>query len=379
MNKILKKLTQWKDAGLISDAQLLSIQKYEEERAPKNLAAYTIITLGAIVICIGIISLIASNWEDLGDFAKLFLDFSILGGLSYFIYRFQDAEKKWILETLIVSYFILILASIGLISQIYNTGGEFYQAAFFWCVITLPIVLHSTGKVTTHIWFVAAIFSITSMLLEKVNSFKEEEILLTWTYSILPILFLTISFPLRASNKDSLQVFGRTSLFWSVFGFLSGSIFLSFMGLGGEPRILNSVEIVQGLLLITLLLSGISIYFSLLQNKKLSILLAVGLGFYIFLFSSHIFSFSSQFLDAFLFIVIWFSAGFIFHLLESKRLFEFAIVSIGLRFLVAYFQLFTSLIFTAFGLIFSGVLIILVCVFYIKNRDKITKALGELI
>ena len=379
MNKILKKLTEWREAGFISDSQLASIQKYEEERAPKNIAAYTIITLGAIVICIGVISLIASNWEDLGDFAKLFLDFCILGALSYFIYRHKDTEKKWILETLLISYFILILASIGLISQIYNTGGEFYQAAFFWCVITLPIVLHSTGKATTHIWFVAAIFSITSMLLETVNGFKEEEILLTWTYSILPILFLTISFPLRAANIDSLQVFGRTSLFWSVFGFLSGSIFLSFLGIWDENRILHSVEIVQGLLLITLLLSGISLYFSLLQNKKLAILLMIGLGSYIFLFCSHIFSFSSQFLDAFLFIIIWFSAGFIFHVLESKRLFEFAIVSIGLRFLVAYFQLFTSLIFTAFGLIISGLLIIAVCIFYIKNRDKITKTLGELV
>jgi len=77
MKKILKKITIWKEAGLISDEQFNSIRQFEEANAPKNLAAYTIISLGAIVICIGIISLIASNWEDLGDGVKLLLDFLI--------------------------------------------------------------------------------------------------------------------------------------------------------------------------------------------------------------------------------------------------------------------------------------------------------------
>jgi uncharacterized membrane protein len=379
MNKILKKLTLWKNAGLISDSQFESIRLYEEEHSPKNLAAYTVITLGVIVICLGIISLIASNWEDLADSVKLLMDFTILGGLSYSIYRYKDTEKKWLLETLIISYFLLILASIGLISQIYNTGGKFYQAALFWCAITLPIVLHTTGRATTHIWFVATIFSVTSFFIETVSSFKEEEILLSWTYSLLPALMLVISFPLQASTKASLQVFGSTSLFWSVFGFLTGSIFFSFLGLLDMNSAIQSRQLLQGLLFISLLLSGVSVYLSYLQNKKLALLLLIGLGTYLFMFCAHVFGFHSQALDAFLFIVIWFVAGFLFHILESRRLFEFAIVSIGIRFLVAYFQLFTSLIFTAFGLIFSGILIIVVCVFYIKNRDKITRFIGELI
>jgi uncharacterized membrane protein len=379
MNKILKKLTLWKDAGLISGAQLDSIRQYEEEHAPKNIAAYTVITLGAIVICLGIISLIASNWEDLGDSVKLLMDFTILGTLSYFIFRYKDTDKKWLLETLIVSYFILILASIGLISQVYNTGGKFYQAAILWCAITLPIVLHATGRATTHIWFVAAIFSITSFLLETVHSFKEEEILLSWTYSVLPALLLAISFPMRSSKVESLQVFGATSLFWSVFGFLTGSIFFSFLGVLKMDTASSARGLLQSLLFISLILSGISVYFSYSQNKKLSILLVLGLGIYLFMFCSHVFGFSSETLDVLFFIAIWFIAGFLFHLLESKRLFEFAIVSIGLRFLVAYFQLFASLLFNAFGLIISGVLIIVVCVLYIKNRDKITNFIGELI
>ena len=42
MNKILKKLMLWKNAGLISETQFESIRLYEEEHSPKNLAAYTV-------------------------------------------------------------------------------------------------------------------------------------------------------------------------------------------------------------------------------------------------------------------------------------------------------------------------------------------------
>jgi uncharacterized membrane protein len=379
MKKILKKITIWKEAGLISDEQFNSIRQFEEANAPKNLAAYTIISLGAIVICIGIISLIASNWEDLGDGVKLLLDFLILGGLAYSIFKIKDTNKNWIFETLLVSYFILILASIGLISQIYNTGGKFYQAAFFWCAITLPIVLFATSKITSHIWLIAGLFSVTSYLLESIKFFNDEEILLVWVYSVLPSFLLTISFPLQNSKMESLRVFGSTSLFWSIFGFLTGTVFFSFLGIIKNKNIFHIENEVQGLILISLFFGAVTIYLSYLKNKKLSLLLLIGYLLYTIQYCSHLFDFSSEAFDAILFVLIWFIAGFIFHLLDRKRLFEFTIVSIGIRFLIAYFQLFTSLVFTGFGLIFSGILIISICVFYIKKREKITQFIGELI
>ena len=75
MNKILNKLKIWMDAGLITESQMNSILKFEDDQQPKNRAVYSIITLGAIVICLGIISMIASNWEKLGDIFKLIADF----------------------------------------------------------------------------------------------------------------------------------------------------------------------------------------------------------------------------------------------------------------------------------------------------------------
>lgn len=379
MKKILKKLTLWKEAGLISEDQFHSIQEFELANAPKNLAAYTIISLGAIVICIGIISLIASNWEELGDGVKLLLDFLFLGGLAYSVYKNKDTDKNWIFETVLVSYFILILASIGLISQIYNTGGEFYQATFFWCAITLPVVLFATRKITSHIWLIAGLFSVTAYLFDSVLYLNNEEVLFVWIFLLLPSFLLTISFPLQSSRMESLRVFGSTALFWSTIGFLMGTVFFSFLGALKNKNSFHVEYEVQGLLIITLIFAGVSIYLSYFMSRRISFLLFLGYSAYIILTCSHLYKFQSEALDAILFILIWFIAGFIFQLLERKGLFEFAIISIGLRFLVAYFQLFTSLVFTAYGLIFSGILIISICILYIKNREKITRFIGELI
>ncbi|HMV41513.1 MAG TPA: DUF2157 domain-containing protein [Leptospiraceae bacterium] len=376
---LIKKLNLWKDAGLISDIQYASIIKYEEEHKPKNRTAYTIITLGALVICLGIISLIASNWEYINDGVKLVIDFLILGGISYSIYIQRENNKKWLLEVLIISYFIMILASIGLISQVYNTGGKLYQAFLFWCLITLPLVFQSSGRATTHIWLIAFLFSSTSFLFDRISLFNKDEVAVVWLFSFLPTSLLFISFPLKQSKVDTLTVFGKTCLFWSILGFLSGTIVFSFLKDISKIKNDSGLLAIQGLLMISLLFSILSVYLSLGQNKKIAAFLGIGSILYLFMLSSHLFYFHSEFLDTIFFILIWFVIGLLFHLIDSKQLFEFAIVVIGIRFLVAYFQLFASLALTGIGLIFSGILIIVISVLYIRNRDKITNWIGELI
>jgi uncharacterized membrane protein len=379
MNKILNKLKIWMDAGLITESQMNSILKFEDDQQPKNRAVYSIITLGAIVICLGIISMIASNWEKLGDIFKLIADFSILSILSLTIFKFKDSNHKWIYETLLVSYFLLILASIGLISQIFHTGGKFYQATTFWCLITFPLVLFSTGKATIHIWFIGFFYSLTMAINYNFLVFKEETFIIVWCFSILPTLLLAISFPLQKSIYENLKAFGSASLFWSIFGFLFGSIFFSFLGVFDFLMVEGLENYYFFLIFLSCVLMAIGEYFIISQSKKISLLMLVGFFSYTIMYLSYLYHFNSELLDIVLFIVIWFSAGFAFNLLEWKRLFEFAIIVIGLRFLIAYFQLFTSLILTSFGLIFSGVLIIAISVIYIKKRENITKWVGELL
>jgi uncharacterized membrane protein len=372
MANLQKQIQNWKDAGIISETQGSRIWEYEENHKPKNLGAYSIIVLGAVVICIGIISLIAANWDEISGFYKLLIDFILLGSVAYSIYRTVDLEKKFISEILIVVFSLLCLGSIGLISQVFHTGGELYQALGFWCIIMLPIVLQSSGRFNKHFWLLSFLYSIS--LFVETNFYRSEndnEFAIFLMLAIPSFLFL-ISKLLESTSNESLQVMGSAGIFWGTVTMMIGSVFISFFDGKMEFQKTGSLYAIIVFYILSLLFT---LYAETKEdNKKAAIFLAGGI-IYILYVSSHIFDFHGKFLDAVFFVLVWFSLAFYFNVSGSRKLFEFAITIIGLRFLVVYFELFASLALTGFGLIVSGIFIILACLGYIKYRKNIFAAI----
>ena len=60
-----KKLLEWKDNNLLSLEQTNSILEFERNNSKSKIGIFTIITLGCVVLGIGVIALIASNWEEI--------------------------------------------------------------------------------------------------------------------------------------------------------------------------------------------------------------------------------------------------------------------------------------------------------------------------
>ena len=75
-----KKLVRWIAQGLISEAQAQAIEEYEAERT-KDTGLKVFTRVGALAIAIGIISLVASNWDAIPPRLKLSLD--LLVGISF--------------------------------------------------------------------------------------------------------------------------------------------------------------------------------------------------------------------------------------------------------------------------------------------------------
>ncbi|MCB1168444.1 MAG: DUF2157 domain-containing protein, partial [Leptospiraceae bacterium] len=65
--KIAEKLQIWVEEGLIQSGQAESILAFENKKHTRPYAMYSFIILGVTVISIGIISLIAANWEAIPD------------------------------------------------------------------------------------------------------------------------------------------------------------------------------------------------------------------------------------------------------------------------------------------------------------------------
>lgn len=149
--RLEKKLKIWEDCGLISTEQKDKICDYEKQHHSSSLFN-SIIILGIFIISIGILSLIAANWSAISDSIKIVFDFLLLfavAGGSF--YAFKKEKLLWF-EGGILALFILCGASIGLIGQVFQTNGTFYQWGLFWALLTFPFLFISKRKPLAFLW-----------------------------------------------------------------------------------------------------------------------------------------------------------------------------------------------------------------------------------
>lgn len=152
MGRIDKKIEEWVRADLLNREAADSILAYEDRQPASSWILSGFLVLGAVTVGIGIISLIAANWEAIPDSVKLATDLILLSALAYAIFKTHVENKPLYFEMYLVAFQITCLASIGLISQIYNTGGKAWQALLLWSMITAGVAIASKKAFVPFIW-----------------------------------------------------------------------------------------------------------------------------------------------------------------------------------------------------------------------------------
>lgn len=137
MRKLDSSLQEWVSGGIISSDQADRIRAFEDAKPERSWILSGILLLGTFIVGVGVISIIAANWENIPDALKLAGDFAILGGLAYLTAKFWTEQKWAVFDATLSAFMIAVVASIGLISQIFHTGGQLHQALFLWCGLTL--------------------------------------------------------------------------------------------------------------------------------------------------------------------------------------------------------------------------------------------------
>ncbi|MBQ1612883.1 MAG: DUF2157 domain-containing protein, partial [Alphaproteobacteria bacterium] len=75
--RLEKKLALWEDNKLITAAQKNKIMDFE--KAHKNPILFNaLLLLGVFLMALGVISIVAANWDGIPNPAKLVVDFAIL-------------------------------------------------------------------------------------------------------------------------------------------------------------------------------------------------------------------------------------------------------------------------------------------------------------
>ncbi|MDV6234931.1 DUF2157 domain-containing protein [Leptospira ellisii] len=390
--RLEQKLKRWVDAGLIRADQSEAILGFEEKKKTPYLY-YSFLILGASVIGIGVIAIVAANWEDISDFFKL--GFALLLLAATGAIAFLKRENPNLLTVFIVLYSILVLGMIGLISQVYNLEGKYYEAALLWCLLNALFLWATDSKTFLHLWIVGFQIFVTGWIWEQEHQFPAAITVYFTEYFYLSavIFFIVWQMAERFSWESR-----KGSLFqWTVLFLIVGSCYRGFFE--GRPY---EVQIDQSWLaseyrfpwwnvglrfaVLIPLFYFLSANASVTSTQRKSLLFSFFFLFllyfplpfqYVMAYSirGHVWNYFLALIPSLLFIFFWLGIASAFR--SHKRIFDLSVAIIGVRFLFYYFDVFGTLTYTGFGLIFSGLLIIGVTVSYLRLKGKMRTLLGE--
>ena len=132
-----RKLRAWQDAGLIDEAAVARILAFEAQHE-RPLGLWAAIGIGALAIGLGIVSVVAANWEEVPGAVRLSLHLALIAGLGGFI-ALRGArlagEHSWWLEAALFVLAVLGMAFFGHLGQVYQTSAPLYVPLTAWLVL----------------------------------------------------------------------------------------------------------------------------------------------------------------------------------------------------------------------------------------------------
>ncbi len=150
---MLKDLQELINAQVISQDTADQISEYyrnKKNKEPNRLIAVFGI-IGAILVGMGVILIVAHNWDNLSRLTKTILAFAplVTGQIfaAYSVIKKKD-QKLWI-ESASAFLFFSVGACIAMVSQIYNISGELSEFILTWMLIALPQIYILNSSVTS--------------------------------------------------------------------------------------------------------------------------------------------------------------------------------------------------------------------------------------
>ena len=137
-------LEHYESNGLITGEQKNEILEIYEIKGGLNFIR-VVVTIGAILVGLGILSFIASNWDGISHLVKLLIIFGVFGGVNIAGYMLSENYPKTG-RSLIYLGTLVYGAGIFLIGQMYNFGGEFPTAFLLWSLGVVPLAFQLRDK-----------------------------------------------------------------------------------------------------------------------------------------------------------------------------------------------------------------------------------------
>lgn len=142
---LLKELTYQRDKGIITQGQFDDMMNLYEEGSGINFIR-VLVTIGAILIGLGVLSFVSSNWIYMSKVSKIITIISVMGISMFTSFKLEYTYEKTSKALLYLST-LIYGAGIFLIGQIFNYGGEFTTAFLLWAVGVVLMALILKEKI----------------------------------------------------------------------------------------------------------------------------------------------------------------------------------------------------------------------------------------
>ena len=379
-----KQIKQWVKEGTINETQakkmLADTSKYKKEERSNKLII-SISTIGAILLGIGAILFIASNWQVIPNLIKILILVGSTFGMYYlgYFFKYQKQNLPTVGASLIFLGALLFGATIFLIAQMYNINANNNFLLLIWLVGVLPLVyalvsvpLAGLSCIIFYIWIALFIFNNLEFWQGKGDIF------------LLPTLYLVLGILLFAVGalhylSDGLKNIARTyriiglkvimvCLFLLTFRFFSGVL--------REGEIISTQFTIIFLIfcVLAIIFTFINLFFNpqqsdthILENSISLGLLAIALIFFFFPASNNIY-------------IILFNlilAGIIFTILfvgynrEDMTLINMGMFWLAILIIVRYFDFFWDLLPRSVFFMVGGLILVLGGIALERKREQL--------
>lgn len=142
--KVRQEITELLNAGVITPETADRINQYYNSKTEPSSNKLIIVfgILGAILVSLGIILILAHNWDSLSRMVKTVIAFiPLVFGQAICGYTLLKKEESvtW-RESGSAFLFFSVGACIGLLSQIYNVSGNLASYLFTWMLLCVPVI-----------------------------------------------------------------------------------------------------------------------------------------------------------------------------------------------------------------------------------------------
>jgi len=134
---VSSELNHFESTGLITGEQKTGILESYDVKGGLNFIR-VVVTIGALLVGLGILSFIASNWDGISHLVKLLIIFGVFCGVNVAGYMLSENNPKTG-RSIIYLGTLVYGAGIFLIGQMYNFGGDFPTAFLLWSLGVLPM------------------------------------------------------------------------------------------------------------------------------------------------------------------------------------------------------------------------------------------------